>query len=178
MSLSIDMKELEALQKRLDKASKEQCREFFDGCARKLAAGYLGVVIPNTPVGEYPKESGKKGGTLRRGWTADKDVDPEDEEAVEAFAKTLPVTHSAKSHTITVENKAQTADKVNYASYVEDGHRQTPGRYVPAIGKRLVASYVPPQYFAKKSEEAFEPKIPGVVEKYADKFMKGIINGE
>lgn len=32
---------------------------------------------------------------------------------------------------------------VKYAPYVEFGHHQTPGRYVPAIGKRLVASYVP-----------------------------------
>lgn len=178
MSLSIDLKELEALQKRLEKASKEQRNEFFDGCAKKLAAGYLGDVIPATPVGKYPNESGKKGGTLRRGWTGDKEVDAKDEEALENYAKTLPVSHNSKSHEIVIENIAQTADKVSYASYVESGHRQTPGRYVPAIGKRLVASYVPPQYFAKKSEEAFEPKIAGVVEKYADKFMKGIINGE
>lgn len=32
---------------------------------------------------------------------------------------------------------------VEYAPYVEYGHHQEPGRYVPAIGKRLVASYVP-----------------------------------
>lgn len=30
----------------------------------------------------------------------------------------------------------------DYASFVEFGHRQTPGRFVPAIGKRLVASKV------------------------------------
>lgn len=35
------------------------------------------------------------------------------------------------------------ASDVEYAPYVEWGHHQTPGRYVPAIGKRLVASYVP-----------------------------------
>ena len=34
-----------------------------------------------------------------------------------------------------------------HAPHVEYGHRQTPGRYVPAIGKRLVASYVPGQHF-------------------------------
>lgn len=32
---------------------------------------------------------------------------------------------------------------VEYAPYVEFGHHQQPGRYVPAIGKRLKASYVP-----------------------------------
>lgn len=31
-----------------------------------------------------------------------------------------------------------------YGKYLEFGHRQTPGRYVPAIGKRLKADWVPP----------------------------------
>lgn len=31
---------------------------------------------------------------------------------------------------------------VEYAPYVEFGHHQQPGRYVPAIGKRLVKDYV------------------------------------
>ena len=35
-----------------------------------LAARLLALVIPRTPVGQYPRSSGKKGGTLRRGWTA------------------------------------------------------------------------------------------------------------
>lgn len=31
---------------------------------------------------------------------------------------------------------------VEYAPHVEFGHRQQPGRYVPALGKRLVAEHV------------------------------------
>lgn len=34
-------------------------------------------------------------------------------------------------------------NNVEYAAHVEYGHRQTPGRYVPAIGKRLKKSFVP-----------------------------------
>lgn len=34
-----------------------------------------------------------------------------------------------------------------YAPHVEYGHRQNVGRYVPRLGKRLVASYVPGQHF-------------------------------
>ncbi len=33
---------------------------------------------------------------------------------------------------------------VNYASFVEYGHKQTPGRYIPAIGKRLINPWVFP----------------------------------
>lgn len=38
-----------------------------------------------------------------------------------------------------------------YAPDVEYGHRQEPGRYVPAIKKRLKAKFVPGQYFFKKN---------------------------
>ena len=41
-----------------------------------------------------------------------------------------------------------------YAPHVEYGHRQQVGRYVPAIGKRLVKSYVKGQYFLKKNVDA------------------------
>lgn len=40
-----------------------------------------------------------------------------------------------------------------HAPHVEYGHRQTPGRYVPAIGKRLKASFVPGQHFFKACVE-------------------------
>lgn len=47
---------------------------------------------------------------------------------------------------------------VSYAKAVEHGHVQTPGRYVPAIGKRLVADFVEgkpylhPAYFMHEGE--------------------------
>ena len=34
-------------------------------------------------------------------------------------------------------------NNTEYAAHVEYGHRQTPGRFVPAIGKRLKKSFVP-----------------------------------
>lgn len=36
---------------------------------KNLIARLLKKVIKRTPVGDYSKSSGKKGGTLRRGWT-------------------------------------------------------------------------------------------------------------
>lgn len=38
---------------------------------------------------------------------------------------------------------------VEYAPYVEFGHHQEVGRYVPAIGARLVKEFVPAQPFLK-----------------------------
>ena len=58
---------------------------------------------------------------------------------------------------------------VYYAPYVEFGHTQEPGRYVPAIGKRLVSSYVPPMPFIK-------PAVTEHMEEYksiAEQYLKG-----
>ena len=42
---------------------------------------------------------------------------------------------------------------VEYAPYVELGHKQQPGRYVPRIGKRLVRSWVPGKPFLRPAIE-------------------------
>ena len=42
-----------------------------------------------------------------------------------------------------VQGKVTVYNNVEYAAHVEYGHRQQPGRYVPAIGKRLKKDFVP-----------------------------------
>lgn len=66
----------------------------------------------------------------------------------ETYAKNLcPVDTGNLRNSITHQREGDDTEligtAVEYAPYVEIGHHQTPGRYVPAIGKRLVASYVP-----------------------------------
>ena len=53
---------------------------------------------------------------------------------------------------------------VEYAPYVELGHYQQPGRYVPAIGKRLVASYV-----------AAKPFLRPAIENHAEEYNRILI---
>ena len=48
----------------------------------------------------------------------------------------------------------------NYASFVENGHRQKVGQYVPAIGKRLKASWVPGQHFLQKATDQTSGQVP------------------
>lgn len=72
------------------------------------------------------------------------------------------------SHAVSGDS-AYIGTNVEYAPYVEMGHTQEPGRYVPAIGKRLVASYVPPRPFIK-------PAVIEHVNEYkalAEQYMKG-----
>ena len=89
----------------------------------------------------------------------------------EAFAKSLEIEKSGKTYTITVENN------VEYAPYVEYGHRQTPGRYVPAIGKRLKEGYVPGKRMLEISEQELEALAPKILQDKLENFLKGVFNG-
>lgn len=103
-----DYKELEELKKKLQV---EELNSFMESCAKELAARLLAKVIKRTPVGEYPSNSGKKGGTLRRGWTAGKNS------SASTFAENLKVQHVGNNYIIEIINPTE------YASYVEYGHR-------------------------------------------------------
>lgn len=59
-----------------------------------------------------------------------------------------------------------------YAPHVEYGHRQTPGRYVPAIGKRLKASYVPGRHFFKPVVERARPAFQRRVQEAVSEAMR------
>ena len=47
----------------------------------------------------------------------------------------------------------------NYALFVHEGHRQTPGRFVPAIGKRLVKAFVQGNPFLQNAVDRANNKI-------------------
>lgn len=60
---------------------------------------------------------------------------------------------------------------LEYASYVENGHRQEPGRFVPAIGKRLVKSYVPGKYMLRISEQEVQKEADKLVQNRIEKAL-------
>lgn len=49
---------------------------------------------------------------------------------------------------------------LDYASFVEYGHRQIPGRYVPVIGKKLKKAWVEGKYMATIAIKDVEEKLP------------------
>ncbi len=63
-----DYKQLQRLRDSLATLQSMDMDHFCTEVSKELAARLLALVIPRTPVGQYPKSSGKKGGTLRRGW--------------------------------------------------------------------------------------------------------------
>ena len=64
----------------------------------------------------------------------------------------------------------------NYASFVENGHRQTPGRYVPAIGKKLKASWVPGQHFLQKATKQTSNQIPQLITPVMDDILRRLMD--
>lgn len=172
---SADFKELKEFQKKLQQLEKDRA-EFCERCSKALAGRLLAEAKKNTPTGQKPETKdvigdeknekaiakkleayheiwdGYVGGTLKRSWTIS------------------PISRIGDNYTIEVINP------IEYASYVEFGHRQTPGRYVPALGKRLKASWVNGKYMLTLSEKDLEAIAPAVLERELNKFFKEVFD--
>ena len=165
--ITVNYKDFEELQDRVEKLSERDLQKFFDDCCKELAARLLGKVIPRTPVGDYSgnvEGYEKEGGTLRRGWTAGKEID------ARSYAHSLPIQKVGDGYIVTVKNITE------YASFVEMGHRQTVGRYVPAIGKRLKNSFVEGKFMLHKSEMELETELPKIIKQKMVKLLEGVFN--
>lgn len=146
----VDIRELKELQRKFKKLEEKSADEFFRSCAKELAARFLKKVIQMTPKGVYPKDSGKEGGTLIRGWTGGV------ESNAGSFVNRVQVFKLGSNYMITIRNA------VEYASYVEFGHRTVDHR-----------SWVPGKYMMTISEEEIEQISPKLLEKRMEKFLKG-----
>ncbi len=139
---SCDFKQLKALQDRIEKLQKAELKKFCEAVSKELAARLLAKVIKRTPVGQYPAGSGKVGGTLRRGWTGEK------QQNATAYAQSLPVKQSGHTYEITIINP------VEYASFVNYGHRTRGGK-----------GWVEGRFFLEKSELEIESDAAKIIEK-------------
>ncbi len=151
----VDFDAVLKLQKNLEKAA-AGIDDLCIRCTQKLAAQLINTVIKRTPV---------KSGALRRGWMAGKSS----MSSGKAATKTnMQVSKKGISYEIIVFNS------INYASYVEYGHRQEPGRYVPAIGKRLKNSWVKGQFMLKISEQELKAAAPRIINRLIKPYMEDI----
>ena len=137
---NVNIRDLENFRRKVESSlGASQLNIFIESCAKELAARLLAKVVKSTPVGDYSKEitvvakrdskhhkkgetytkrvnpSGKVGGTLRRGWTGGKD------QKASFYAGNLKVNHFGGVYVIEIVNP------VEYASYVEFGHRTRNG---------------------------------------------------
>lgn len=65
-------------------------------------------------------------------------------------------------------------NNLEYAEHVEYGHRQEPGRFVPAIGKRLVADYVPGSYMLRDGTRRLENTLKLAVKEEVRKAIESL----
>lgn len=164
-----DFQALKDLERRLDKLENVDFDRFCRETANEIANRLMAKAKKRTPVGVVPEDiydnkkstvtvtgtSGKSrkfasressiyqqywagytGGNLRRSWTI------------------LPIEKQGNEYIVTLINNAE------YASYVEFGHRQKPGRYVPALGKSLKKSWTPGRFMLTVSEQELEAQLP------------------
>ena len=128
---------LKDLKRKLEILEKQKAEEFMEACAKELAARLLAKVIKRTPIGQYPSGSGKVGGTLRRGWTAGKN-----QNAI-SYAQSLQIQHVGDVYKIVITNP------VDYASYVEFGHRTrnhkgwVEGKFMLTISEQEIQTIAP-----------------------------------
>lgn len=133
---------------------------------KQISARILRSAVKRTPVGKkyvspYTEEEYAKlpanvqrdigvlqarmGGTLRRGWT------------VQGLKKTADGAEAAVTN------------NVKYAIYVENGHRQHVGQFVPVLKRRLKAPVVRGQHMLRKAIEDVNKVAPGIVKTELDR---------
>lgn len=177
-----DFAELKALEQRIAKLEQVDFDQMCQELANELAKRLLAKVKKRTPVGVkpdlshmkgpdtievtgasgesrsflsgagYAREywSGYTGGTLRDAWTI------------------LPIEKQGNNYVVTIVNNTE------YASYVEYGHRQRPGRYVPVLGKSLKASWVKGRYMLTISIQELENQLPGILKQKLYSVLKEV----
>lgn len=177
---NFDYKELKELRDKLNKLQNPDV--FVEECTKELAQRLLARVIKRTPVADYSRQievtakrdsknhkkgevyskrinpSGKRGGTLRRGWTAQKGAGSEGLKTGSAkqFVDTLKVHHFGDTFVIEIINP------VEYASYVEYGHRTANHK-----------GWVPGRFMMTISEKEIRELAPSLLEKKIRKYLEG-----
>lgn len=158
-----DFRQFKRLQDKLERMQRKDMNAFCEAAAKELAARLLAKVIKRTPVGEY--KDGRIGGTLRKGWTANSEGEAmygaifNGGAGGASYARSLPINRVGDTYIIDIINP------VNYASYVEFGHRT-----------RGHKGWVKGQFMLTKSEIELEVQAPKVLEKKILKYLGDIFN--
>lgn len=204
---SFDISEFIKLRDNINRMNDPKVKDkFMKECVQEIAMEVLRRVIKGTAVGatiriltdvvddygnKVKYKSGKNigkikqksevihtGGTLRRGWIAKTQKEAEasslqrpQENEIKEYVLKLNVQKVGSSYIAWIINP------VEYASYYEYGHRQMPGRYVPAIGKRLKKSWVDGKFILRISMKDVEAKLPQFLEAKMQEYINQVFGG-
>jgi len=152
-----------------------------------LAARVLAQVIKNTPVGVYDSSTGKVGGTLRRGWTSSDDKSAmysalfgggsggnggigsqrdvygkgASRENTGGFINNINVSKQGDNYIIEIINP------VEYASYVEYGHRTSNHK-----------GWVDGKFMLTIAEKDIQTKAPAILEKKLEQYLREVFKSD
>ena len=160
---SCDFRQLKDLQTKMERLQRNDFQAFCEECAKELAARLLAKVIRRTPVGQHEKSTGKKGGTLRRGWTAKTEEEAKSggKSNAKEYAYSLGVTKEGDVYQIEIINP------VLYSSYVEYGHRT-----------RNHKGWVEGRFMLTISEKELDTQSPKILEKKLMKYLGECFDGQ
>ncbi|WP_339212928.1 HK97 gp10 family phage protein [Solibacillus sp. FSL W8-0372] len=160
----VDFRQLKRMQKKMEQLEKASFEKFCEDAAKELAARLLAKVIKRTPVGVY--EDGTTGGTLRRGWTANSNREAELSATfgggggAKKFADSMTVKKYGPYYEVEVINP------VEYASYVEYGHRT-----------RNHQGWVNGRFMMTISADEVERAAPAILEGKLTRLLKEAFDG-
>lgn len=140
--MGANFRELVEFQKKIEQLNDEQKDQFLESCCKELAARLLAKVVKRTP---------STTGTLRRGWTAGQNQN------ATTYANSLRVNHFGGVYQIEIVNP------VEYASYVEYGHRTKDHQ-----------GWVNGKFMLTISEQEINSSTQAILTKKLNKFMKDV----
>lgn len=139
--MGADYSQLVDFSEKLKMLNDNQREELIIASIKEIASRVLTKVIKRTPVGVY---SNKTGGTLRRGWST---------------SKALNVSKKGNNYVIDIINP------VEYASYVEYGHRT-----------RNHTGWVEGRFMLTISTQEVENMTPKILERRLKAMLKDVIS--
>ena len=140
--MSANYKQLTKFTEQIEKLNNEQKDQFLEACCKELAARLLAKVVKRTPSST---------GVLRRGWTGGTNQN------ATAYANGLAIRHVGNKYHIDIINP------VEYASYVEYGHRTVDHK-----------GWVPGKFMLSISESELNNMSDAILQKKLNKFMKEV----
>lgn len=146
MSFDINLDELKALKENVEKLDTDV---ICLACAKELTARLLAKVVKRTPVGQYPH---RVGGNLRRGWTGGV------QKSVMEYVDGMHISRNGANYNVEIVNP------VEYASYVEYGHR-----------KANHTGWVEGKYMLTISENEIKASSQAIIEKKINNWLKEVL---
>ncbi len=201
-----DFTQMKLFQKRLELAAREQKQQFFEDCARELAARFLAKVIKRTPVGNPDSWKGtyKLVERVKKGKN----------KGQERLSKNRFITSfkTKEGNTVSFEHGSNYQGgtlrrgwTAKTEAEAESGGDSSPSQYVQSLKVKKIGSgyqitiinpvsyssyvefghetrghkgWVPGQFMMTISEKELQTAAPGVLKKKFREFLQGVLDGK